>query len=71
MFRVMLEAAIRGAMEKLHMNPRNLRLYIVIEDEAHILARIDAKEVRRLLSGHTLSRKLRFTMGDVSYEVEL
>jgi len=67
----MLEAAIRGAMEKLHMNPRNLRLYFVVDGEKHILARVDAKQVRELLSSRGRNRSIRFTMGDVSYEVSL
>lgn len=71
MFRVMLEAAIRGAMEKLHMNPRNLRLYFIVDDEEHIIARIDARQVHNLLSRRGRDRKIRFTMGDVSYEVNL
>lgn len=70
MFRIALKGALQGAMGKLHMNPRNLRLYFIADGRKTILARVDAKEVKELLSTGG-PRKLRITMGDVSYEVEL
>ena len=70
MLQTAIAGAIRGAMTTLHMNPRNLRLYFIAGAEKHLIARIDAKEVKELLE-YRGARKLRITMGDVSYEVSL
>ncbi len=71
MFKVMIAAAISGIMQQLHMNPRNVRLYFINDEGEHIIARIDAKEVQRLMTRSRKRRALRIQMGDVAYEIEL
>lgn len=71
MVKELLTAAIRGLAQQLAINPRNLRIVVVLDDDERTLARIDAMTVRELLNEPASRRVLRLKLGNVAYDVDL
>ena len=71
MLRELLAAAIRGLARELAINPRNLRVMVLLDEEEHLLLRLDAQALRDLLRRAARRRVLRFKLGNVMYDVDL
>lgn len=71
MLKELLAAAIRGLARELAINPRNLRVLALLDDEEHLLLRLDAHTLKDLLSRAARKRILRFKLGNVMYDVDL
>lgn len=71
MVKELLTAAIKGLAQQLAINPRNLRVLVVLDDDERTLARIDATTVRELLNEPARRRVLRFKLGNIAYDVDL
>ena len=71
MLKEILTAAVKGLAQQLAINPRNLRVLVVLDDEENTLARIDATSVRDLLRRRAGKRVLRLKLGNVAYDIDL
>lgn len=71
MVKELLTAALRGLAQQLAINPRNLRVLVVLDDDERTLARIDATTMRELLNEPARTRVLRFKLGNIAYDVDL
>lgn len=71
MLKEILTAAIKGLAQQLAINPRNLRVVVVLDDDERLLARVDATTVRELLNEPAARRVLRFKLGNIAYDVDL
>jgi len=71
MVKELLTAALKGLAQQLAINPRNLRVLVLLDDEERTLARIDAVSMRELLNAPAQRRVLRFKLGNIAYDVDL
>lgn len=71
MLRHLLGAALRGLADQLAINPRNLRLTVLLDDEENLLARVDAATVADLLNRAASKRVLRVKLGQVMFDFDL
>lgn len=71
MLKEILTMALRGIARDLAINPRNLRVSAILDDEEALLARVDAKSMGDLLRKPARKRVLRFRLGNVAYDVDL
>jgi len=71
LFGTMFAPLIRRLVEQLEINPRDLRVEAVIDEEVHTIASVDARQVSDLLWRRAGKRCLRFRFGRISYEVDL
>lgn len=71
LFKDILFSAIQGVAKELAINPRDIRFLAVIDEEEHLLARIDAHTVRDLLNRAAQMRVLRVQVGKIAYNIDL
>lgn len=71
MLKELIAAALRGLLRELAINPRNLRIIAVMDDEESTLARLDATSMGELLNKPARKRILRVKLGNISYDIDL
>lgn len=71
MVKEILAGAIKGMARQLAINPRNLRVLVLLDEEENTLARIDATTFRDLLRQQAHRRVLRIKLGNVAYDIDL
>lgn len=71
MLKEILTAAIAGIAKQLAINPRNLRVLVLLDGDENTLARIDATTIRDLLRRRAARRVLRVKLGNIAYDIDL
>lgn len=71
MLKEILTAAVKGLAQQLAINPRNLRVLVLLDGEENTLARVDATTVRDLLRQQASQRVLRIKLGNIAYDIDL
>ena len=71
MLKQLLTLALKGLARELAINPRNIRLVALLDDEEHLLMKLDATTLRDLLRRAARKRVLRVWMGKVAYDIDL
>lgn len=71
MLKEILTGLIKSVAQQLAINPRNLRVMVLLDDEENTLARIDATTFRDLLRRRAARRVLRLKLGNVAYDIDL
>lgn len=71
MLKEILTGLIKSVAQQLAINPRNLRVMVLLDDEENTLARIDATTFRDLLRRRAVRRVLRLKLGNVAYDIDL
>lgn len=71
MLKELLTAAVKGLANQLAINPRNLRLLVLLDGEEHTAARIDAHTISDLLRSPARKRILRVKLGNLAYDIDL
>lgn len=67
----LLTMGLRGMVRELEINPRDIRIDMLLDSEQATLARIDAKAVRDLLRRAAHRRTLRVSVGKLAYDIDL
>jgi len=71
MLKQLVTMALRGLVRELAINPRNIRLVALLDDEEHLLAKLDATTLQDLLRRAARKRVLRIWLGKVAYDIDL
>lgn len=71
MLKQLITLALKGLARELAINPRNIRIQAVLDEEEHLLAKIDATTLQDLLRRAARKRVLRIRMGNVAYDIDL
>ena len=71
MVKEILAGLIKSDAQQFDINPRNLRVLVLLDEEESTLARIDASTFRDLLRQQASRRVLRVKLGNVAYDIDL